>query len=484
MLRFIRFPLPLGTVAAVLASPALAQVHQFWPGSVDAVDSVGDIDGDGYDDVIVGRNQFDFANVLSGRDGSVIFNLPYAPVDTLNFGAMVAGVGDVNADGTPDFAVGGTGLYGSYSPSLVIIYSGADASRIHTYYASPLALGGSIAGVGDIDGDGHADVAVGSDGFQFDSVILSGATGGRLRHFPQGGRCIEQAGDVDGDGVADQVFASNDVWVRSGADGRVIYTYPIGWFHAHGAGIGDRDGDGFDDFAISGPSGLTLYSGATGMPTDTLADGGRARGVGDQNEDGVPDFLLCSSANGRLLSGADLGVLLDFPGHVWDCAPAGDANGDGRADFVYYVNDPDGAGVFLRSLGRFSYCGPAEPNSLGSRATLEATGELSLAADDFGLRASGLVPGRLGAFIASFQADFVPGFAGSDGNLCVGGPFGVFRSQAAPADAGGNLTIDVALPDLPGLGVLAPGDSVHFQCWYRDAAGRTNFTEGVKVYFN
>ena len=76
----------------------------------------------------------------------------------------------------------------------------------------------------------------------------------------------------------------------------------------------------------------------------------------------------------------------------------------------------------------------------------------------------------------------MPGFG--DGNLCVSAPIGHFRTQAAAASPMGVLAIDVALPNLSALGLLLPGDSVHFQCWYRDVDGRSNTTDAVKVYFN
>jgi FG-GAP repeat protein len=128
-----------------------------------AVDGTGDLDGDGYGDVIVGApgtsSDLGAVFVYSGRNGKALF-VHFGVAPDGGVGATVAGVGDVNHDNVPDYA---------YSSSLdqpsplgggrVTVRSGLDGSTIFTI--DPLATGpdvlteAAIDGAGDVDGDGR-----------------------------------------------------------------------------------------------------------------------------------------------------------------------------------------------------------------------------------------------------------------------------------------------------------------------------------------
>jgi hypothetical protein len=121
--------------------------------------AVGDVNGDGFGDVIVGADagggpQVD---VFSGKDGSLlaVFNA-FAP--TFAGGVRVA-AGDVNGDGKADIITGaGTG-----GGPQVRVFSGADLTVLQNYYAFPATFtGGVFVAAGDINGDGRADVIVGA----------------------------------------------------------------------------------------------------------------------------------------------------------------------------------------------------------------------------------------------------------------------------------------------------------------------------------
>jgi hypothetical protein len=140
---------------------------------LDPAASAGDFDGDGIGDLVVGETgaayvilgRRDFGAVDLGDPGDGV--IPIAPTGQEDFGFRVAGVGDVNADGLADVAVGYTG-------GAVVVFGRRDASRAIAAGAAgfggydigagggdaPASFGDAVAGIGDLDGDGRADLAV------------------------------------------------------------------------------------------------------------------------------------------------------------------------------------------------------------------------------------------------------------------------------------------------------------------------------------
>lgn len=141
----------------------------------------GDINGDGYDDMIVGAGQGGGprVQVFSGQNGNVIRNF-FAYAEAFRGGVRV-GSADVNGDGKDDIICGAGPGGGPH----VIVYSGADNSVLHSFFAFPQSFtGGVFVAGGDVSGDGLNDIVVGAGAGSSPRVrIYNGSNLGILRDF-------------------------------------------------------------------------------------------------------------------------------------------------------------------------------------------------------------------------------------------------------------------------------------------------------------
>lgn len=129
------------------------------------------------------------------------------------------------------------------------------------------------------------------------------------------------------------------------------------------------------------------------------------------------------------------------------------------------------------------FCSPANVNSTGEPAVLDAIGSNSVAADDLTLIANQIPSGKFGMFIVSQTTGMtVP--PGSQGLLCLTGNIGRFNSNIFQGPTGSVQVNLGSIPVNPPVAVL-PGDTWHFQCWYRDSnpARTSNFTDALSITF-
>jgi hypothetical protein len=391
-------------IVATLALPAIAHA-QFAEPDVDvlytlraevagdsfgwAAEVIGDIDRDGADDYVIGApfndaggNSAGRAYVYSGRTGQLLHQITGdAPGQRMGF--SLAGPGDIDRDGTPDYVVGGVG-------GRVVALSGADHHTLWEVRVAGEAFGFDINGAGDIDRDGRPDVivgafaaAAGADAVAGKVYALSGRDGSTLwtRSGPNAGAGLGQGvsgiDDVDRDGRPDTVAAApgagptflGAAFIYSGRDGHTLRTLEpdptaisFGQFFTHDAGDVDRDGtrdilisDVADNEVAAGAGKAYIFSGRTGdrllvLRGEAAGDGfGCGRGVGDVDHDHHADLLLASfnssaaaPSGGKvfLYSGDDGHVIRTFTGTVanaqlgFDAIAIGDVNRDRSADFL------------------------------------------------------------------------------------------------------------------------------------------------------
>jgi hypothetical protein len=207
-----------------------------WSGFGSAVDSAGDVNHDGYDDVIIGQNYISSPENEEGRVyvflGSAS-GLAHDPVWTYEnnlagtkLGESVAGTGDVNGDGYADVIVGGFSYANpDQREGVAYLFLGsagvpstqpdwtAEGSQIYAEF------GQCVAGAGDVNLDGYDDVLVGApwytsdQNFEGQAFLYYGSAGGLrsdvIHTYASGqenanlGYSVAGAGDVNGDGAAD-----------------------------------------------------------------------------------------------------------------------------------------------------------------------------------------------------------------------------------------------------------------------------------------
>ncbi|MCZ6598017.1 MAG: FG-GAP-like repeat-containing protein, partial [Planctomycetota bacterium] len=247
-----------------------------------SVAAAGDVDGDGLDDVVVGAEQHaaeaegggegsGYVRVFSGADGGLLLEVPGSRAGD-RFGAAVAGVGDLDGDGRADLLVGARARAGGYALAL----SGADGRVIHRFddLRDPTRNDVRVHAIDDQDGDGVRELLVSTPNA---THVYSGRSGAPLLTISAAEGALDRAGDLDGDGKDELVFrryrelgdrpsehAATTATFYSGADGRLLGEVPYappGAFRPLNP-IADLDGDGRGDLVVLIKGRVWVLSGA------------------------------------------------------------------------------------------------------------------------------------------------------------------------------------------------------------------------------
>ncbi|MBV6480266.1 MAG: hypothetical protein HGGPFJEG_03123 [Ignavibacteria bacterium] len=433
-----------------------------------SVATAGDVNGDGYSDVIVGA-PYDVGKVFGyyGSATGLSSNADWIVTGTVGFGFSVSTAGDVNGDGYSDVIIGNP-FYEtspSYENGKVFIYNGSSNGLSLSPNWESTAIGNSypeskfgyaVSTAGDVNGDGYSEVIIGQPEYSHFQGTRSGSaklwygsstgpgvgdadwiTYGTNSEEPDGryGNSVSTAGDINGDGYSDVIVAEYKYNIISfDPTGKVFV------FHGSSAGLsttsnwqaiggivgiefgysvstaGDINGDGYSDVIIGAPryyypeiyegTAFIYYGSAVGLPTPAEPNwigecnqanalfGASVSAAGDVNGDGYSDIIIGAPFydNGETDEGkaftyfgssSGLSNTPDWTEEINQgnaqygnsVSLAGDVNGDGYSDVI--------VGAHLYG-GTYSYNG----NPTGLSSTSNWTKENNQTDSEFGYNVS------------------------------------------------------------------------------------------------
>jgi hypothetical protein len=422
-----------GSAAGLSSTPnwtAESNQVEAWFGN--SASTAGDVNGDGYSDIIIGAYGYDNGETDEGRafvyygSASGLSAEPNwtaeSDQESAYFGRSVSSAGDVNGDGYSDVIVGAY-LYDNPEP---------DEGRAFVYYGSSSGLsaepnwtaesnqaeayfGWSVSTAGDVNGDGYSDVIVGASqytngqSYEGRAFVYYGSEIG-LSSNPDWtaesnqveayfGNSVSTAGDVNGDGYSDIIVGAPYYDNENSDEGSAFVYYgsatglsslpdwtgesnqASAYFGYSVSTAGDVNGDGYSDIIVGaygytngesvGGSAFVYYGSETGLSLtpDWTAESNQANAMfgcsvstaGDVNGDGYSDVIVGAPCYGNLeLVEGCAYAYYGSPGGLspvenWTAesdqggaffgisvSTAGDVNGDGYSDVIvgahYYDN--------------------------------------------------------------------------------------------------------------------------------------------------
>lgn len=423
--------------------------------------TAGDLNGDGYSDVVVGAPLVDNTGVDQGSvfiyygttDGlarSARLDDPHGE-DNSNFGVSAALAGDVNGDGYDDLVIGAAGSNDRRGLAY-LFYGSATGITVgnHTRIAHKGLVddwfGSAVASAGDVDADGFGDLLIGASGVNKAgedwgvAYVYMGSVNGLVKKSPtilgvpssdsydHFGFAVAGAGDIDGDGYDDVAVGSPGIdraGARKGKDRGAVFVYrggvdgvlriadnrleaPVPLDHDHFgyavAGGGDIDADGYDELLVGAPGSdgviaddgtAYVYRGSPNgigetasavlqdpRPNERDRFGTSVTSLGDSNGDGFGDIVIGTTGDDRgralVYAGTREGIaarpvaILEDPlgagynDFAESVGGAGDINGDGFDDLIVGASGSDNGGIYQGSAIIY----PGGPNNIDRRRPL------------------------------------------------------------------------------------------------------------------